>query len=116
MYCFKLNSTERKIFSALISSKITYPAIPLHCTNVTSMKILQRIHNRGARFITGISKLEERTRKYINERAELRPVNKIRTKMREEFEGVYTYRTPSKKSWPLSIPVMLEGELPELYG
>ena len=66
---------KRRIFKALISSKITYPAVPLLCTNVTSMKTLQRIHNKGARFITGISLLERRTSKYVNERAHLKPVN-----------------------------------------
>ena len=72
--------------------------------------------------------MERKTSKYINERARLRRVNvilyeralrlwnKIRTNMREEFQGVYTYRAPSKKSWPLSIPVVLQGEPTELHG
>ena len=120
--------SKRKVFEAIITSKMTYPSVPLHCANITSMRILQRIQNTGARFITGISRLERKTSKYINERAGLRPINlilyeralktwnKIRTTMREEFEGVYTYRAPSKKSWPLSIPVVLGGEPPEMYG
>ena len=118
---------KREIFSALISSQITYHAVSLQCTNKTSLRILQRIHNRGARFNTGISKLERRTSKYIYERAQLKLVNvilyeraltiqnKIRTNLREEFEGVYTYRAPSRKDWPLSIPVVLEEEPPTIY-
>ena len=68
---------RRKLFKAIISSKVTYPPVPLHCINITSMTTLQTIHNRGTRFITGISRLERKTNEYINERAQLKPVNVI---------------------------------------
>ena len=88
----------RMLFKAIISSKVTYPPVPLHCINKTTMTPLQRIHNRGARCITGINRLERKTNEYINERAQLKPVNiilyeralkiwnKIRMTMREEME------------------------------
>ena len=93
-------NNRRKLSKALFSSKVAYHPIPLHCINKTLMTTLQRMHNKGARFITGINRLERRTNEYVNESAQLKSVNtilyekalkiwnKIRTNMREEMEGV----------------------------
>ena len=110
---------KRKIFKAIIGSKLHYPPIPFHCVNKSLLTRLQRIQNWGARYITGISRMERKTNSYINVRAQLRPLNitsyeralktwnGIRKNLRQEWEGVLTYRAPSKKSWPLSIPTVM---------
>ena len=121
-------TNKRKIYQALIHSRLTYPPVPLHCTSDTAMKTLQRVQNRGARFITSIRRSDRKTNKYINDKAGLRPLNdvlyeralktweKIRTKQRYEWNGVLTYQAPPKKYWPLSIPVVMEGLHPPIYG
>ena len=43
----KLKEEKRRmLFKALISSKVTYPPVPLLCINKTTMTTLQRIHNK----------------------------------------------------------------------
>ena len=50
LYRFKNLSlkNKRKLYSALVASKITYPSIPLHAITNNQMKEIQRIQNKGA--------------------------------------------------------------------
>ena len=72
----ELNSqNKRKIYNALITSKLTYPAIPLHCLNITSLRKLQIIQNQGARLITKTRRIDRKTNFQVNREAQLRPIS-----------------------------------------
>ena len=119
---------KRTIYQALISSRLHYPPIPLHCLSESSLKSLQRIQNQGARYITGTSRIEGRTNEEVNRRANLDPLNqslfiraakiwnKVRVEMREEWREVLTNRVARKRGFPLSIPTVMNGLPPPIYG
>ena len=119
---------KKKLYEALIKSKLTYPAIPTHSLSDTSLKKLQRVQNQGARFITNTRRLDRKRNEDLNREAQLQPINvilyeralriwnKIRTTMRAELEGVYTYNARPKQNWPLSFPRVMEGPPPPIYG
>ena len=120
-------NNRKKLYEALVTSKLCYPSIPLHCLGITAQRSLQRVQNSGARYITNIKRRERKTNEYIHRKADLQPVNiklyeralktwnKIRTTLREDWHGVLTYRAQPKRFWPLSIPIVMGGSPLPVY-
>ena len=59
-------NNKRKIFKALMIPRITYPDVSLHCMRESSIKILQRIQNQGARYITNTRRIDRKRNEVVN--------------------------------------------------
>ena len=66
---------RRKLYNAYVDSTLLYPTVPLHATTVTNMTRLQRVQNRGTRYITGHTQLDRLTSQELHRRANLTPIN-----------------------------------------
>ena len=85
---------KRKIYLALVRSKLLYPTIPLHIASKHQMTRLQSLHNRATRFITNNSRLDRMTSETLHHMTNLetvnlylhRQANDIWTKMGDSFD------------------------------
>jgi hypothetical protein len=68
-------SNKRKLYLALVRSKLIYPTIPLHALSKNQLLEMQMVQNQAARFITGSSRRERRTNESIHQEARLQPIN-----------------------------------------
>ena len=66
---------KRTLYTTLVISILEYPPIPLYTTSHTSARKMQTIQNKAARIITNTRKRERKTSKYVNEKANLIPIN-----------------------------------------
>ena len=86
---------KRKIYLALVRSKLLYPTIPLHIASKHQMTRLQRVQNAATRFITNHSLLDRLTNEELHEMTDLetvnvylhRQANDIWTKIGDNFDG-----------------------------
>uniref|UniRef100_A0A2P2HYG4 RNA-directed DNA polymerase from mobile element jockey-like n=1 Tax=Hirondellea gigas TaxID=1518452 RepID=A0A2P2HYG4_9CRUS len=65
----------RKLYYALVLSKLLYPIVPLYTISKTQQRKLQIVQNKAARIITGIRLREGIGNQTVNELAELTPLN-----------------------------------------
>ena len=77
LYRFRNLSTnnKRKLYNAYIDSALLYPTVPLHAIAPSNLLRLQRIQNRGSRFITGRTRLDRLTSQELHRQANLTPIN-----------------------------------------
>jgi hypothetical protein len=68
---------KRLIYQALVQSKLTYPAIPLHTISKTQMLKLQRVQNEGLRYVTNTSRQDHVTIERLHEMTDMNPINII---------------------------------------
>jgi hypothetical protein len=79
LYRFKDLSphNKRKLYLALVRSKLVYPIVPLHTLSFTQLRKLQVVQNRAARFINNIRYPDIVSNRIANDRAELTPLNTV---------------------------------------
>lgn len=68
---------KRTLYLALIRSILTYPAIPMNSLSRSQMLKLQTVQNKGTRFITDHSKLDQLTSQQLHEQSDLLPINQV---------------------------------------
>ena len=68
-------STKRLLYLAITRSKLLYPIVPLQTRSKTIVQKMQVVQNRASRIITKTRFRERKTNKFINEKANLEPIN-----------------------------------------
>ena len=108
LYRFKnLNSkNKRKLYLALVRTKLTYPIVPLHAMSTRQITKLQMVQNQGARFITNTRRIERKTSEYIHQQAELEAVNIY---LNKQAEKIWTTITENVKEESLQKLELFEG-------
>ena len=82
-----LNANNRiKVYTTLVRSKLIYPAIPIHIACKTQILRLQRVQNKGARFITNTSIRERITSEQLHEQIGMHTINVI-TSIKQKISG-----------------------------
>ena len=69
------SKNKRTLYLSLIKSILTYPPAVLHTVSKTQAIKMQIVQNKAARIITKTRLSDRVTNKYVNELAELIPVN-----------------------------------------
>ena len=68
-------NNKKTLYLALIRSVLEYPPVILHPITKTQAIRMQRVQNKAARVITKTRLSDRKTSKFINEQAELIPIN-----------------------------------------
>lgn len=68
-------NNKRKLYLSLVRSALTYPIIPLHTASDTQILKLQRVQNRGVRFITGSQWQDFYSSEYLHLTTNIPPIN-----------------------------------------
>lgn len=66
---------KRLLYISTVRSALTYPTIPMHTLPKTSISKLQKVQNRGVRFITDTSRAERLTSEVLHNQCNLPPIN-----------------------------------------
>lgn len=75
---YNLNSNnKKKLYMALVRSILEYPPIPLHAMKKTTLKDLQRIQNKGLRFIYNVRYPEIVSNNDLHNRANIPTIEEV---------------------------------------
>ena len=68
-------SAKTKLYKSLVLSALIYPIVPLNTLHRSRQLELQRVQNKGLRFITGATWTEYRTMESLHRECDMLPVN-----------------------------------------
>ena len=79
LYRFKELSqpNKLKLYKSLVLSTLTYPTVPLNTISQTQMLKLQRVQNKGLRFVTNTSLIDRISSATLHETLNMKPINII---------------------------------------
>ena len=78
---------KRKIYLAIIRTKLTYPTVPLQTRLTVQKKKMQIIQNKAARIISNVRKREKINTELTNKIANLKPINMY---LHEQAEKIWS--------------------------
>merc|ERR1712002_1233144 len=89
--------TKLRLYKGLVLPALTYPAVPLNTVCRTNMIKLQRLQNKGLRFVTNTKWYDFRTSESIHQETQMEAVNvrihrlssNIWKKIQEDFPATY---------------------------
>ena len=70
-------TNKRKLYLALVQSTLLYPIVPLNILTPPQMSKLQKIQNKGTRFITNTRLIDRISSRTLHEQCNLQPINTI---------------------------------------
>ena len=89
---------KRKLYLALVRSKLIYPPIPIRTASKTQISTLQKVQNRVTRLITNTTTVDRQRSERLHELPGLDPINvtlhrqaeNIWTNIRNTFRASFT--------------------------
>ena len=78
---------KRKIYLAIIRTKLTYPTVPLQTRLTVQKKKMQIIQNKAARIIANVRKRDKINTELTNKIANLKPINMY---LHEQAEKIWS--------------------------
>ena len=69
--------SKTKLYKSMVLSALIYPTVPLNTAYKSRILELQRVQNRGLRFITGTTWMDFRTSESLHHECNMMPVNQV---------------------------------------
>ena len=101
-------AAKTKLYNSLVLSALIYPTVPLNTLHRNRQLELQRVQNKGLRFITGASWMDYRTMESLHHECKMLPVNiVIHNQSKKTWEHI-------RDSFPDTYNKLVENHDPHL--